>query len=184
MGSQVEFEQWMENPQYRNDQVKTLAGEEDLEKAKGILAGMVVGITEKHDLSLLVIRELLPQMGFDTSYRPIVNAARKVVDTRHLLEKHESRIRELNSLGIQLYEYAVNEIWPRQLARVDQPRLENELAGGGEPRGMTIIERIRLAASRAKRNLVYKPYVWFRQPRADGKRQQRMVETGDEASPR
>lgn len=165
MGSQVDFVDWMENPQYHNDQVKTLAGEADLEKAKSILSRMIVGLTERHDLSLLVIRELLPRFRFDTSYRPIVNAARKVVDTRHLLEKHESRIREVNSLGMQLYEYAVNEIWPRQLAGLDLPRLEDELAKGNDSRGMTLIERIRLGACRAKRNLVYKPYVWMRQPR-------------------
>jgi Galactose-3-O-sulfotransferase len=164
MGVKSDFERWMENPQQHNDQVKTLAGDADLEKAKSFLSGMVMGLTEQHELSILAIRELLPEFNLDTSFTPRVNASRGIIDAGRLLETHLDRIRQNNVLDIQLYEYALQEIWPRQLARLDVPRLERELAKNTGSQRMPLRQLIQLGISRAKRNLIYKPYVWFRQP--------------------
>ncbi|HHY84845.1 MAG TPA: sulfotransferase family protein [Verrucomicrobia bacterium] len=94
--------------------VKLMAGSRDLEKAKRFLAQCgFVGLTEKFDLSLHVLRRLSP-------YRLNLNYRRKVVARDYrirdaiLADDRLIRLaRERNQLDLELYEYGIKEVFPR-----------------------------------------------------------------------
>ncbi len=164
MGVTTDFEPWLSIEKHHNDQVKTIAGEANLEKAKEILERQfVLGFLEAYELSMLVIRELLPQFELDMNYRQKSNPAKGIINAKELAEKYADRIRENNQLDQQLYDFAWNVLWKRQLERVDLPRLEAEVTGM-QYRSPTIGQQMRLFAARLKRNLLYKPYVRWQQP--------------------
>jgi len=97
-----------------NLQVKLIAGSRDLDKAKRFLEQCAfVGLTEKFDLSLRVLEGLSP-------WKLQLNYERRVVargnDVKDLVKSDERLLelaREYNKLDIELYEFAVNEIFPR-----------------------------------------------------------------------
>jgi len=97
-----------------NLQVKLIAGGRDLDKAKRFLERCAfVGLTEKFDLSLRVLERLSP-------WKLKPNYERRVVargnDVKNSLENDQRMIelaREYNRLDIALYEFVVNEIFPR-----------------------------------------------------------------------
>lgn len=97
-----------------NLQVKLIAGGSDLDKAKRFLERCAfVGLTEKFDLSLRVLERLSP-------WKLKLNYERRMVargnDLKDSLKRDERMIelaREYNKLDIALYEFAVNEVFPR-----------------------------------------------------------------------
>lgn len=97
-----------------NLQVKLIAGGRDLDKAKRFLERCAfVGLTEKFDLSLRVLERLSP-------YKLQLNYERRMVAKRNTikdtLERYNELLeltREYNKLDIELYDFAVNEIFPR-----------------------------------------------------------------------
>jgi Sulfotransferase family len=104
--------------QLQNLQVKLMAGEPNLDKAKRFLEQCgFVGVTEKFDLSLHVLGRLSP-------YRLNLNYKRRRVardnSVRESLQR-DSRIvdmiREYNRKAIELYRFGVEEIFPRLCAK-------------------------------------------------------------------
>ncbi len=97
-----------------NLQVKLMAGERSLDKAKRFLEKCnFVGLTEKFELSLQVLERLTPYpLNLNYKKRRVApdNQIKKALeaDTR-LIEM----AREYNQLDIELYAFAVNEIFPR-----------------------------------------------------------------------
>ncbi|HWC58361.1 MAG TPA: hypothetical protein VHC44_01610 [Verrucomicrobiae bacterium] len=97
-----------------NLQVKLIAGGRNLDKAKRFLEQCAfVGLTEKFDLSLRVLERLSP-------WKLKSNYERRVVargnDLKESLEHDERMIelaREYNKLDLELYEFALNEVFPR-----------------------------------------------------------------------
>jgi len=101
-----------------NLQVKMIAGERNLDKAKRSLEKCdFVGLTEKFELSLHVLERICPvKLNYSYKRRRVTpdNQARK------LLEKDGrvmDLIREYNQLDLELYAFAVNEIFPKICAR-------------------------------------------------------------------
>lgn len=97
-----------------NLQVKLIAGGRDLDKAKRFLERCAfVGLTEKFDLSLRVLERLSP-------WKLKLNYKRRVVAETNTLKdalKSDPRMlelaREYNKLDLALYQFAVDEIFPR-----------------------------------------------------------------------
>lgn len=108
------FEEYLrENRGLENLHVKLMAGERNLDKAKRFLARCdIVGLTEKFNLSLHVLQRLCPEQ-LNLSYRKKVvakdNSIRKSIESDpRLLDI----AREHNRLDLELYSFAVNEIFP------------------------------------------------------------------------
>jgi hypothetical protein len=97
-----------------NLQVKLIAGGRDLDKAKRFLEQCAfVGLTEKFDLSLRVLERLSPcrlQLNYE---RRVVARGNDVKDSVKNDERMLELAREYNQLDIELYAFAVNEIFPR-----------------------------------------------------------------------
>jgi len=163
--------------------VRKLAGERNLAAAKEIIETRLrfVGIQERFDRSLVLMREALGLADFSLAYgRPRNTSTRRVggfiyelrrlarqryqvpdesvqARARSQLDQHHGLLVEANSLDQQLYDYACNEIWARQ---VDQYGGVEKLARDTriEMSRSTIPTRRRFF-SFIYRNLVYKPYI-------------------------
>ena len=173
--------------------VRKLAGERDLAAAKSILSTRMrfVGIQERFDQSLLLMRDALGLGDFSVSYAKRRNTAVSRVGgpiyrlrgrltkrsenseiamqerAKSSLEQHHGLLVEANSLDQQLYEYACNEIWSQQ---VDQYGGTERLAADTQvDMSKAPNSSYRTTLSFVYRNLVYKPYV-----AADVRRNQRL----------
>src|ERR1700744_1753676 len=130
----------------QNTQVRCLAGGPDLERAKMALEKFhFVGLTEKFDLSLRVLDRLSPRR-LNLNYKRKVTARDNSV--KKSLEKDQRAVdmaREYNRLDLELYDFAIREIFPKLCARAglspnDQaPSLEKNL---GELQPMFLLHRL------------------------------------------
>ena len=97
-----------------NLHVKLMAGERNLDKAKRFLERCdFVGLTEKFDLSLHLFGRLYPKK-LDLRY-PMRRVA-KDNTIKKSIEKDSAlmeKAREYNRLDIELYSFAINEIFPK-----------------------------------------------------------------------
>lgn len=101
-----------------NLHVKLMAGERNLDKAKRYLEKCrFIGLTEKFDLSLHVLKRLCP-------YPLNLHYKRKVVARDNTVKKQiqsDPRLlelaREYNQLDLELYAFAVNEVFPKLCAQ-------------------------------------------------------------------
>lgn len=118
-GKKIPFEEMLlKDDVLTNKSVKSLAGSEDLDRAKMVLEKFhFVGLTERFDLSLHILQKICP-------IRLNYNYKRKVTARDNSIKKsleNDSRIvdmvREKNKLAIQLHEFAVKEIFPKFCAQ-------------------------------------------------------------------
>ena len=118
-GNSATFEQCLRTRGgYSDFQVKFMAGERNLDKAKAFLERCsFVGLTERFDLSLHVLGKLSPYK-LNLSYKrrrvtpPTPAKAALQADAR-LMEL----AREYNQLDLQLYTFALEEIFPKICAK-------------------------------------------------------------------
>jgi hypothetical protein len=101
-----------------NIQVKRIAGSANLDKAKANLEKFnFVGLTEKFDLSLHMLGKICPKK-INYSYKRKVTARDNSI--RKSLESDRRMVdmaREYNRLDLELYDFAVKEIFPKFLAQ-------------------------------------------------------------------
>lgn len=163
------FDQWMDDPQWHNLLVRAIAGKPDLDAAKELIDTRLrfVGLTEKFDESLLIMRQRLDLPDFDVSYskpkniasaRPKSKLRREVEDN---LEKYLPKVRERNELDQALYDYVAEEVWKRQVSEYGCEKLASDLDVEFRPRSgfKKIRDGVCLGACMGYRNLVYKPLV-------------------------
>jgi Sulfotransferase family len=113
------FEQMLRSdPVLENIQVKMLAGERNLDKAKKFLERCdFVGLTEKYDLSLHVLERLTPcklNLNYHRKLAARDNTVKKSLESDPRLVE---LTREYNQLDIELYDFAVKEIFPKLCAK-------------------------------------------------------------------
>jgi hypothetical protein len=114
-GNKLSFEEFLRQREYlENLQVKLMAGERNLDKAKRYLERCdFVGLTEKFDLSLHVLERLSPyQLNLNYKRRrtaPTDHIKKPLADNPRMVEL----AREFNQLDIALYEFAIKEIFPK-----------------------------------------------------------------------
>lgn len=101
-----------------NLQVKVIAGERNLDKAKRFLDRFnFVGLTEKFDLSLLAVKRLSGRelnLNYKRQLTARDNAIKKSLANDHRIIE---MTREHNKLDLELYSFAVSEIFPRVCAK-------------------------------------------------------------------
>ncbi len=117
-GKTITFEQMLRSdPILENHQVKRLAGKADLGRAKLALEKFhFAGLTETFDLSLHMLAKICP-LKLNMDYK------RKITARDNSIKKalqSDSRLvdmtREYNKLDIELYDFAVKEIFPKMCA--------------------------------------------------------------------
>ncbi len=113
------FEEFLRgNPELDNLHVKLMAGDPNLEKAKHFLERCAfVGLTEKFDLSLHLLKRLSP-------YRLNLSYKRRRVAPSNVIKaslEGDPRLLEMatqhNQLDLELYSFAANEIFPKLCAK-------------------------------------------------------------------
>jgi len=118
-GNRMTFEECLRRGEYlENLHVKMMAGERNLDKAKRFLEKCgFVGLTEKFDLSLHVLERLSPcPLNLNYKRRRVApdNRIKKALESD---ERLVEMARERNKLDIELYSFAVNEIFPKLCAK-------------------------------------------------------------------
>jgi len=118
-GNRIAFEECLRRNEYlENLHVKMMAGERNLDKAKRFLEKCgFVGLTEKFELSLHVLERLSPY-PLNLSYkRRRIAPDNKLKTALENDERMIEMVREYNKLDIELYSFAVNEIFPKLCAK-------------------------------------------------------------------
>ena len=118
-GNKISFEDFLRGDiGLDNLHVRLMTGEQNLDKAKKYLERCdFVGLTEKFDLSLHVLQKLSP-LPLNLNYK-----RRRSAPSDEVKKKLESDLRMVelalahNQLDLQLYDFAVKEIFPRHYAR-------------------------------------------------------------------
>jgi len=102
------------NERLNNWQVKLIAGGEDLGKAKQFLERCAfIGFTEKFDLSLQVFGKLSP-CPMNLNYKRLIVARNSKIQKALLADPRMLELaREYNRLDLELYAFALNEIFPK-----------------------------------------------------------------------
>lgn len=157
------------NERWRNYQTKFLlgcitgaerefaAGAAELEKAKGILRERYafVGLVERYDESLLLMRDALRIPRFDIRYEQ--RNVKKSGDALASLSADERAcLEEANSLDIALYDYACDVIWPEQVARYPGD-LAADLAAFKRDNEGFVFDRFGLLRYRVAKHGFYRP---------------------------
>ena len=158
-GCADDFEGWLEFPDRFNLQTKAIAGCEDLELAKELLATRFahVGLVDRYDDFMRGLAILLQVPPGVLHYR-VKNAASQrpgaegpIVD----LDRYARQIHERNHLDLKLYRYAKETLIPSLQARLAE-RTSPVTSTPPAPRSEFAI-RVRVALNRVYRNLIYKP---------------------------
>jgi hypothetical protein len=118
----VPFDDWLERSHHHNNQVKMIAGEEDLDEAVRLLEERVavVGLQEHYD-------ESMQMLGCFTGnpYIPdVIRRGKNKASSRHIedkiysqLERYESRLIKANELDLELYRHVRESIYPSMRER-------------------------------------------------------------------
>jgi hypothetical protein len=130
MGVTAPFAKWAEQPIQHNWQTQLLAGEQDVEAAKQILASRyrAIGLLERFDESLLLVRRALGLDELDTRYGRPHNQAKSGEHRRSLKKQFRERALECNQLDLELYRFARDELYPRQVSEYGEDRLREDVA--------------------------------------------------------
>jgi hypothetical protein len=124
------FEEWIADPLHRNRITKHLAGCDDADQAIDVLHGRIgmVGLVDRFDESLLLLRHWMNDPRLDIRYRP-KNVARRNSVKKQLLGDPRAMelLADANQLDLQVYRHVVDEIYPRQVADYG-PKLQDDLA--------------------------------------------------------
>jgi hypothetical protein len=120
MGIDRDFDDFLREPRFDNLMVRRIAGREDLGQAKRALAEdyCFVGLTDRFDESLVLMKQRLELAEFDIAYE-IKNAGTGSScrrDPRWEDETVRERISDKNRLDLELYRFAERELFPRYLA--------------------------------------------------------------------
>ena len=126
-----------------------------------------VGLVERYDESLLILRHRLNLPDWEVAYgnpRNVGEDDQAFTDLPELLERHRDDILQRNSLDILLYEFVRDEVWPSQVADYGgsqklEKDLETTLAHAGEQKKPSRKYLWQVGTNRAYRNLAYKPLV-------------------------
>ncbi len=155
------FHDWIDDPAYRNVQVRSLAGSDDVEAAIGQIDDHIsfVGMMEHFDESVALMQTLLGLPRF-TPLQRRVNAASDHGIRDAILEddKAMSAVARANTADVALFEYVSRVVYPRQQRAAS--RCQVSVAGlrrsmSDQPRQFNA----RFVTNGIYRYLVYKPVV-------------------------
>ncbi len=136
--------------------------QDDLEKAKKVLAEdyVFVGMTEKFDESLVLLKEILGLLDLDIRYEKMHATKKKHVTKDELSPDLLEKIKNANRMDQALYRFAVDELFAKQV--IEYPgnfvqAVEDFSRGNQDFR----FKRSALLKYRIAKYLVYKPLFKF-----------------------
>lgn len=142
----LSFDEYLSDETNHNFQVRKIAGEADVEKARELLRDQYffAGLTERFDESMRVLARLCPY-PLDLRCRP-QNVSGREGPRKELESDPErlARIREANHLDIELYRYVDEELLPsfRRAAGVRRIEPLPAMADGGVPPWRFVVSRL------------------------------------------
>lgn len=152
------FDQWIESDRARNRMTRTICGEPDASKAIAVVNGWIgfVGLVERFDQSLVLLRQWLGRPVLDIRYRS-KNVMRDSSIKDRLLGNEASRkkLAAANQQDIELYRYVTEHIYPEQVRRYGSglaADVRHFVATNRRPRPYP-----RQLASLLVREMIYKP---------------------------
>jgi hypothetical protein len=166
------FERWAAREDMRDYQTRALAGVPDVDEALEIMTRRIgfVGLSEAFDESLLMLGQWLGAPDFRPEYRPVNrlvdkqrprDVARAQADMSYLdTPEVRDRLRELNALDQQVYDFAVREHYARQ-RQAYRGDLAADVAALRE-RNQQVTDWSEPLSGRLLRNWVYKPALMLR----------------------
>lgn len=142
------FDQWIEEPRFRNLMTRKLVDCEDVEKAKQVLRDrfFFVGIVERFDESIKLLTLLSPYPLDNRLRRENVRRATDQISSLLNSPENMEKVCDANQCDLELYRYACEELWPLYQERA-QGKEPNIVRRGG---GNRLLNRL-------YRNLLYKP---------------------------
>lgn len=131
---------------------------EDLEKAKGILAGdyAFVGIAERFEESLLLMKDILGMTDFDIRFERMHVTQKKWIDKDEISADLLNDIKNRNRMDYRLYEFAREELYEKQKKNYPGD-LEKDVRILKEKNKNYRFKRSKLFRYRIVKYLVYKP---------------------------
>ncbi len=126
--SREAFDRWSGETWIHNWQTKMIAGEPSAEKAIELLSTRVgfVGLTQRYDESLLLLKHWLAEPDFRCEYQPVNRLADKSRPRDKLRARTDmsyldsdavrERIAAINSEDQKVYDYVTRTLYPRQQA--------------------------------------------------------------------
>jgi len=155
------FSNWIEKPVYRNVQVQSLAGSDDVDAAIRQIDDRIafVGMLERFDESLAMMQPLLDLPRFTPLHRRVNAASSHAIRDAILADADAmTAVRRANEADAALFEYVERVIYPRQqrlAGRTQVAVADFKSAAAAEPRQFNG----RFVANGAYRYLIYKPSV-------------------------
>jgi len=155
------FEDWIQQEWLRNAQTQRIAGTQLVEDAIRVIdeRGMFVGLTERFDESMVLLRALRAR-DLNIAYSP-VNVAKKSSIAASLLGDRRTReaLVDANQADLALFEYVSNELYPRFQSEYGAGLGEAVLEYQNNSQGA--FNRRNLTLSRMKRHGLYRPTLWL-----------------------
>jgi hypothetical protein len=151
------FEEWIQRDWLRNAQTQRIAGTQDVDDAIRTIGarGMFVGLTERFDESLVMLKALRAR-DLNIAYSP-VNVARRDSIASRLLADNRTRqaLVDANRSDLALYEYVTRELYP-SFEREYGAGLQEAVSEHRSTAQQTFNRR-NLTLSRMKRHGLYRP---------------------------
>jgi hypothetical protein len=148
LGSTMDFHSWLARDCNQNWHVRMLAGEQDLSAAKQILATKMhcIGNIERYNEFLLLLRHRLNWPGFNITYRrprnpPLTNDVRQRIKAD--IEVYIESLQAANELDLALYEYAMTELYPKQIEEYGSEKMARDLETEFRTPVETVTEKFR-----------------------------------------
>ena len=156
----MDIHRWSKRFRRQNLMVRMIAGEESLSKAIEDLESKFkfVGLTEYFNDSMLMLKTKFKWDYFDPRLNELKMTGRnndikaEIIGNYH---KYEDCLYENNNLDIELYEYVVNYLWPKQ---VDSLMATSTDESSYLPKTQ---HKRNISSMKLKRNLLYRPYVFL-----------------------
>ena len=156
------LKEFASNPDYRNIQTRWLCGTENVEDAIRVINDRIdiVGLTERFDESALLIGRWLGLDDRALTFRPRNTSHGAASLPYHDNPELMSIIREANDADVQVYNYVLEDCFPRQLAAAGEG-LDGRLRALRQ-RNADMTHTVKESwASQARRNWVYKPMLYL-----------------------
>lgn len=151
------FEEWIQRDWLRNAQTQRIAGTQDVDDAIRMIGarGMFVGLTERFDESLVMLKALRAR-DLNIAYSPVNVAKRDSIASRLLADdRTRQALVDANRSDLALYEYVTRELYP-SFEREYGAGLQ-EAVGEHRSTAQQTFNRRNLTLSRMKRHGLYRP---------------------------
>ena len=160
MGVTKSFEDWISEPLQHDVQIKRITGSTDVDRAIDLLESRVdfVGLTERFNESVVLMRQTFEESGLDIGYRSSNVAPDNRIKDRLLSDPASmDLLRRANRYDVELYRYVVDQLYPAQVDGYDGDLAADVASFKASNEGFNWSARY--YANVAWRNVFYKPWL-------------------------